>query len=300
MEKPNYYFQIAEILKENRQKKNMTKTELSKGICSVSYISRIENGERCPTSVILRQIANKLGISTEQLFRSIESPSATQIQQILHHSMIYIERWDVENLYKLINEELNNINITSIHDLQLIKGLKCFSSTLLNRTYKTGVKEIKSILELTYTKGNIPRDIEFALMGLYGFFLLLDGQKKDAFEHLIEMIKYVDSVEFLYTLSILPHYYIVLIMAYIENSKIPESLLYIDLAINYCKKHNALTNLRELFLLKGEVYHYLNNEDEFKYWYDKAMTLHNIIKTSDKEYFDTFVENRLSKLKTSQ
>ncbi|CAH2213401.1 protein of unknown function [Tepidibacter aestuarii] len=42
--------------------RNMTKTQLTNGVCSISYITRIEKGERCPTSVILRQITTRLGV----------------------------------------------------------------------------------------------------------------------------------------------------------------------------------------------------------------------------------------------
>lgn len=299
MDTPNYYLQIGEIIKRYRQKNGMTKTELAKGICSISYITRIENGERCPTSVILRQIANKLGITTEQLFRTIESPSALQIKQIINQSLIYVEKFDFENMYKLVNEKTKKLEIKSMHDLQFLNCLKCFSYTMLNKDYKNGLIELKSNLELTYTKGNIPRDIEFAIMSVYGLFLLLDGQNEEAFEYLIRIIKYVDVIEYIDSYAILTQYYLYLIMAYIETSRYSESLLHVDFAINYCKKYNVYATLRELFFLKGEAYYHLNNEDEFKYWYDKAMTLHNIIKTSDKEYFDTFVENRFEKLKTS-
>lgn len=299
MDTPNYYLQIGEIIKRYRQKNRMTKTELAKGICSISYITRIENGERCPTSVILRQIANKLGITTEQLFRTIESPSALQIKQIINQSLIYVEKFDFENMYKLVNEKTKKLEIKSMHDLQFLNCVKCFSYTMLNKDYKNGLKELKSNLELTYTKGNIPRDIEFAIMSVYGLFLLLDGQKEEAFEYMIGIIKYVDMIEYIDSYAILTQYYLYLIMVYIETSRYSESLLHVDLAIKYCKKYNVYATLRELFYLKGEAYYHLNNKDEFKYWYDKAMTLHNIIKTSDKEYFDTFVENRFDKLKTS-
>ena len=89
MNEPNYYLQIGEVIKGLRLKKKMTKTQLANGICSISYITRIENGERCPTSVILRQITNKLGVTPEYLFRAIESPCALDVQELLNKLFIY-------------------------------------------------------------------------------------------------------------------------------------------------------------------------------------------------------------------
>ncbi|PAB58400.1 helix-turn-helix domain-containing protein, partial [Anaeromicrobium sediminis] len=272
---------------------------LADGICSVSYITRIENGDRCPTSVILRQLTTKLGVTSEYLFRAIESPTSLHIKELLDQIFLCIERRDYRGIYTLIEEEEKELCINSIHDMQIIKTFKCLSTTILNKNYECGMDQVKNILALTYTKGSTPTDIEFILMFIYGSFLLLNNQKEEAYNHLINIKKYMDTIKFLHTRVIFPAFYMFLISACLDTSNLNESFEYLDYAIDYCKTNNTYNYLRELYFLKSELYYRLKKEAEFKIWYNKALTLNELIKKSDDEYFNTFINNRLKKLKTS-
>lgn len=296
MENTNYYIKVGPYLKELRKKNNMTRSQLANGICSVSYITRIENGNRCPSSVILRQLTNKLGITPEYLFRAIESPASLRSQELLDQIFIYIERHDFNNIYKLINEEKEKLNETSIHDMQIFKTFKCLSETVLSKNYQLGINELEYILDLTYTKGCNPTDIEFLLMLMYGYFLLLNNQEEQAYIHLLNIKKYMDNIKFLHTRAIFPAFYMILITACFDTSNLEESSLYLDTAIDYCKKNNTYSYLRELYFLKGELYYRLKKEKDFKIWYNKSLILHDMIKDSDNEFFNEFIQDRLSKI----
>ncbi|QGS68197.1 helix-turn-helix domain-containing protein [Oceanobacillus sp. 143] len=50
-------------IKYFRSKLNMTQAELSKGIISVSYLSKIENGNADPPEEILELLKNRLDIT---------------------------------------------------------------------------------------------------------------------------------------------------------------------------------------------------------------------------------------------
>ncbi|MCM1991769.1 helix-turn-helix domain-containing protein [Oceanirhabdus seepicola] len=297
MKEINYYFEIGPYLKTLREKKNMTRSQLAEGICSVSYIARIENGNRCPSSVILRQITQKLGITPEHLFRAIESPKALHVQEVLNQIFLYAERYDFFNIYKLIDAEEKNLDILSIHDLQIIQTVKYSSKAIMNNNYDYGINEIKKILNLTYIEESNPTDIEFILMSLHGFFLLLNNQKEEAYNHLSTIKKYIDDIKFLHTPVMIPRFYVFFISTCIDTSNLYEALSHIDYAIDFCKKYNTHIILRELYFLKGELYYHLNNEDEFKIWYDKSLIMHELCKISDTDYFITFMESRLKKLK---
>ncbi|CAH2213410.1 helix-turn-helix domain-containing protein [Tepidibacter aestuarii] len=297
MKLTDYYIEIGPYIKELREKNNMTKKQLADGICSPSYITLIENGSRCPTSVILRQIATKLGITPEYLFRAIESPASLHVKELLDQIFLYIERHDFKSVYNLINEKEKELSITSIHDTQIIRTFKSLSVTMLSQDYQRGIDAMKNILELTYNKESNPTDIEFIIMFNYGFFLLLNNQKKEAYNHLISIKKYMDNIKFLHTRVIFPAFYMFLISACLDMSKLDESSKYINYAIDYCKKNNTYNFLRELYFLKSELYYRLKKEKDFKVWYSKALTLHDLIKNSDDEYLDTFIKSRLEKLK---
>ncbi|PAB55688.1 helix-turn-helix domain-containing protein [Anaeromicrobium sediminis] len=297
MEETNYYIKVGQIIKDLRLKKNMSRKQLADGICSVSYISRIENGRRCPTSVILRQLTTKLGISNEDLFRLIESPSAMHVQELINQLFLYIERHDFKNIYSLIDKEEKKLHVKSIHDIQLIKFLKCISKTILYEDYKSGIDQIKNILKLTYIEGSNPCGTEFSIMFMYGYFLLLDNQKEEAYNYLKNLKKYCNTIDFFYTRQIIPRFYVFLVLACLDTSNLDECFEYLDFSIDYSKKYNKLSVLPELYFLKSELYYRLKKEEEFKILYNKALTLYELTKHSDDEYFHTFVKNRLIKLK---
>lgn len=297
MEVTNYYAEIGKIIKELREKQNMTKTQLAADICSVSYITRIENGERCPTSVILRQLTNKLGVHPEHLFRAIESPTSLDIKMLINQLNFHIERDDYKSIQDLLNNiDEKNLEIASLHDLQNILTLKCVSQAMLSNDYEWGLNEIERVLKITYSKDSTPTDVEFALMFHYGFFLLLNNKKEEAYCHLKNIRKHMENVKYLSTYAIFAKYYVYLTAACLDTSNYDEALIYINEGIEYSKKHNVLTLLRELYFLKGELYHRLNNEDEFRLWFDKSLTLHELTKHTDNEYFEVFMKNRLKKI----
>jgi len=293
----NYYFEIGPYLKKLREKKNMTRSELAEGICSVSHITRIENSDRCPSSVVLRQITQKLSITSEDLFRAIESPNSLYVKKILDQIFRYIERYDFKNIYELVTNEEENFDVLSIYDYQIIETVKHCSKAMLDKDYEFALNKIIEILELTYINKSTPTDIEFLLMSLYGVFLILSNQSEKAYSHLNNFKKHIDKIPFVHNYVVFTRFYVYFIVSCLDLSKLNEADLYIDYAIDYCKDYNTHIVLRELFFLKSELYYRLGNENEFKLWYDKSITFHELIKSSDNDYFINFINIRLKKLK---
>ena len=60
---------LGRMLKQRRRMAELTLSQLSAGSgVSMSYLGRIENGERYPSATILRKIAVPLGITENELF----------------------------------------------------------------------------------------------------------------------------------------------------------------------------------------------------------------------------------------
>ena len=53
------------IIYRARIQKNWSQAGLCKGICTVSYLSKIETGKAEPSDEILRQLLNRLGLKTD-------------------------------------------------------------------------------------------------------------------------------------------------------------------------------------------------------------------------------------------
>ncbi|NQD67585.1 helix-turn-helix transcriptional regulator, partial [Bacillus haikouensis] len=57
---------IGSKIRFHRQKRNLTQEELSKGIISVSYLSKLENNQVTPSDDIIQLICKRLGVSSLQ------------------------------------------------------------------------------------------------------------------------------------------------------------------------------------------------------------------------------------------
>jgi len=288
----NYYDKIGHALKDLRLKKNLSRKQLAEGICSVSYITRIENGSRCPTSVILRQLATKLGVTTEELFRAIESPSAIRVKELIDQLFYTIERSNYADILKAIDENENEIQISSIHDFQIVNALKVNASAMLEQKYSDGINKLQEILELTYIRETKPTDIEFGIMTSISYLMHLNGQKADAYLTLIKLKDYVDSINFIHTQFLRPRYYLYLTLISIDFIPIEDSFRQIERAISYCKEKNSYPLLRELYAAKGELFLRSGDQQNYDLWISKALTLHELIKCSDDDYFPTFLDYR--------
>ncbi|MDR7317018.1 helix-turn-helix transcriptional regulator [Brevibacillus nitrificans] len=58
---------LGEIIFFYRNKHGITQEELASGICSISYLSKLENGKIHPNKDIIRDLFNKLGLSLEDI-----------------------------------------------------------------------------------------------------------------------------------------------------------------------------------------------------------------------------------------
>ena len=61
-------YNIGNIIKELRKKKNFSQKQLAEGICSVEYISKIENNKKSPSPDITTKLMTKLGADPDMFF----------------------------------------------------------------------------------------------------------------------------------------------------------------------------------------------------------------------------------------
>jgi len=58
-------YNIGNIIKELRKKKNFSQKQLAEGICSIEYISKIENNKKNPSAEIASKLLTKLGADSD-------------------------------------------------------------------------------------------------------------------------------------------------------------------------------------------------------------------------------------------
>jgi transcriptional regulator with XRE-family HTH domain len=60
--KKGYQTNVGMLIRDARLKRYLTQGELAKGICSVSYLSKIESGQHENSNVYLQEIVQRLGL----------------------------------------------------------------------------------------------------------------------------------------------------------------------------------------------------------------------------------------------
>lgn len=66
-------YNIGVILRELRKKKHFSQKQLAEGICSIEYVSKIENGKKNPSSEITSKLFHRLGVNPNLFFTNLSS-----------------------------------------------------------------------------------------------------------------------------------------------------------------------------------------------------------------------------------
>ncbi|WP_369901074.1 tetratricopeptide repeat protein [Bacillus manliponensis] len=100
-----------------RLQQKMTQEELCQGICSVSYLSKIENGKIEASEEILQLLCTRLEIAVSDL-RDVEAEVKEKLNQWLE-AFIHLEKEKIELLYNELQSEMQYV-----HDFEIINYYK--------------------------------------------------------------------------------------------------------------------------------------------------------------------------------
>lgn len=102
------YQEVGTFIKKRRKDLNMTQDMISNGICSVSYLSKIENNQIAPNAFFIKEIMNKLEIEEDFVKKNLEDQSYLQktIQGIF-----YSDEESVKSMYDDIVDVDDNVTI---------------------------------------------------------------------------------------------------------------------------------------------------------------------------------------------
>lgn len=93
----NEYQEIGTFIKKRRKELNITQDVVSNGICSISYLSKIENNQIIPNEFFIREIMEKLNVETTVTNTMIED---LKYLQALVKSYFYLNEKMIERTYK--------------------------------------------------------------------------------------------------------------------------------------------------------------------------------------------------------
>ncbi|KSU77373.1 Tetratricopeptide repeat-containing protein [Fictibacillus enclensis] len=97
---------VGQRIRYYRKTKGLTQEELAQGICSVSYLSKIEKGDAKSSEEVINLLCEKLGISSEEV-------DSNEILEMLNewNMMMVNRRFDeAEELFEKIQDKMKHVN----------------------------------------------------------------------------------------------------------------------------------------------------------------------------------------------
>lgn len=89
---------IGNVIKEYRNILGMSRRELADGICTEKYVYMIENGERTPSSKVMRLLGDKMGIDLFKYHEYLDCVNPIQVSSAIESFNIFRRKFDLISL----------------------------------------------------------------------------------------------------------------------------------------------------------------------------------------------------------
>ncbi|PGB03889.1 helix-turn-helix domain-containing protein, partial [Bacillus toyonensis] len=158
------FYNLGIIIKELRKKKNISQSELCRGICSQSQISKIEKGIIYPSSILLYQLSERLGIDPNYIFALTQNKKLKYVENVKYVIRDCIKQKQYEELYEIVKKEKNENNFESKENKQFLLWHEAIAIFMVNRSTKTALNLLNHALKLTVTNADFLSEREIDIM----------------------------------------------------------------------------------------------------------------------------------------
>ncbi|WP_262175624.1 helix-turn-helix domain-containing protein [Saccharococcus sp. Marseille-Q5394] len=103
---------IGSILKYYRMKNNLTQAELSKGVCSISHLSKIESNKYIPNGETINELFKRMGVVWEREVLTYEYWKE-KLETFIMHS-VYYDLKSMDEVYKELSTQIDYLQSTDL------------------------------------------------------------------------------------------------------------------------------------------------------------------------------------------
>ncbi|MFD6511486.1 helix-turn-helix domain-containing protein [Bacillus sp. NPDC060175] len=277
------FYNLGIIIKELRKKKNISQSEFCHGICSQSQISKIEKGIIYPSSILLYQLSERLGVDPNYIFALTQNKKFKYVENVKYVIRDCIKQKQYKELYEIVKKEKNENNFQSKEDKQFLIWHEAIAIFNVKGLTQNALGLLNKALKLTLTNVNFLSEKEIDIMHTMAVIYAENGEYEKSIGILKKCLSNFNRMEFpgnkeiklriIYTLTKCLH------LTYEHVEAIKYSDIGIKLAINM----NSLYLLGELNFEKGSNLLELqqSSEDGFNY-INKALFIFEL--TERKQY----------------
>ncbi|PEK18526.1 helix-turn-helix domain-containing protein [Bacillus wiedmannii] len=286
-------------IKELRMKKNISQSELCHGICSQSQISKIEKGVIYPSSILLYQLSERLGVDPNNIFALTQNKKLKYIENVKYVIKDCLKQKHYKELYEIVKKEKDEKNFQAKEDKQFLLWHEAIAVFEVNRSIKTALNLLNNALKLTLTNVDFLSEREIDIMQTMAIF---HGENKE-YEKSITMSKRCltnfNKLDFPRDKEIKLKIIFNLAKTLTSTYQHEEAIKYIDKGIKLAINLNTLYLLGELFYLKGQCLLKIkqHNVEDVVYNWKKALF---IFELTEKEYYTKVIPDELIEIQNKK
>ncbi|MBZ4223470.1 helix-turn-helix domain-containing protein [Bacillus wiedmannii] len=288
------FYDLGITIKELRMKKNISQSELCHGICSQSQISKIEKGMIYPSSILLYQLSERLGIDPNNIFALTQNKKLKYVENVKYVMRDCTKQKQYNELYEIVKQEKNENNFQLKEDKQFLIWHEAIAIFHVNKSIKTALNLLNSALKLTVTNVDFLSEREIDIMQSMAIFHWANKEYEKSITILRRCLANFNKLDFPRDKEI--KLKIIFNLAKILGlaNQHEEAIKYNDMGIKLAINLNTLYLLGELYygkawnLLKLEQYNEEDVADNMK----KALFIfeltekENLIKIVKEKYFE--------------
>ncbi|ANC18111.1 helix-turn-helix domain-containing protein [Bacillus cereus group sp. MYBK108-2] len=286
-------------IKELRIKKNISQSELCYGICSQSQISKIEKGMIYPSSILLYQLSERLGIDPNNIFALTQNKRLKYVENVKYVIKDCLKQKQYKELYEIVKKEKNLNNFQTKDEKQFLIWHEAIAIFMVDKSIKTALDFLNNALKLTLTNSDFLSEREIDIMQTMAIFYAENKEYEKSINIFKKCLTNFNKLDFPRDKEIKLKLMLNLAKCFDFTYQYEEAIKYIDKGIKLAINLNTLYLLGELFYLKGQCLLKMkqHNVEEVIYNWKKALF---IFELTEKEYYTKMLPDELIELQNKK
>lgn len=268
---------IGKTIKELRVSLGISQKELAKDICTQSLVSHIESGTNIPNSVLLKLIAEKLGITLDGLLLMSEYPTFDQFKKVESKVMRFIEANDYKNALRIIEFEKST---PTYKNGGKVKQFFLWAEGVCHYYLTNDFTHAMSLLEqaLNSTNNLIFSYQDAQILNSQGILYAEESMLEESTKMFKSILAIKDKVpsHILSISPLLPKVYYNLAKVITMQGKYEESIKYCQEGISYSENMESISVLGELYFQIGLNYEKMQNYEQALLWLKKSQEIYKV------------------------
>ncbi|WP_309260349.1 helix-turn-helix domain-containing protein [Bacillus cereus] len=286
-------------IKELRMKKNISQSELCHGICSQSQISKIEKGVIYPSSILLYQLSERLGVDPNNIFALTQNKKIKYIENVKHVIKDCLKQKQYKELYEIVKKEKYLNNFQTKEEKQFLIWHEAIAIFEVNRSTKTALTLLNNGLKLTVTNVDCLSEREIDIMQTMAIFYAENKEYEKSINILRKCLTNFNKLDFPRDKEIKLKIIFNLAKTLASTFQHEEAIKYIDKGIKLAINLNTLYLLGELFYLKGQYLLKIkqHNVEDVVYNWKKALF---IFELTEKKHYIQMIKEKLIEIQNKK